>query len=200
MGKKKKAQQVADPVHFRQLLASDLQAAERLMSSNPSLLNAAAYGSESALHFWAVENRPDLVSWLLARGADPNVATESGSPLFDAATVGHVEVCQLLVEAGRMSAFETSLERRLFIVPRPMGAWPFADFSSRPGRILKATENCGETPLDQALPRKREAIRELWRLISDQECRYRRRRWSSNKATERATVAFRESTGERWEW
>jgi hypothetical protein len=58
---------------FRGWLTADLGKAGELLDKHPWLLETPVYGkSETALHFFAVEDEVEIVTWLLDRGADPN--------------------------------------------------------------------------------------------------------------------------------
>lgn len=86
---------------FRGTLSSDLEEAGRMLKLHPVLIDFPVYGSsESALHFFAVENRLDIIKWLLARGANPDGVAQDDSPLLGAAQLGHEQVCRELIKAG----------------------------------------------------------------------------------------------------
>ena len=148
---------------FRCLLAADLPRAGSLLALQPSLINYPVYGSsESALHYFATENRPDIVAWLLAHGANPNGIKDGDSPLHAAAQLGHQDACRALIEAGadldrRDSLGETALHKAssggyVEIIRTLLDA----------GADPSITETCGEAPIDQALPRKRDQVRAVF--------------------------------------
>ena len=59
------------------------------------------YTCHTLLHEAVILNRTDLFRFLLANGANLNVRDQNGyTPLLKAASIGRVEMCQSLVEAG----------------------------------------------------------------------------------------------------
>ncbi len=153
---------------FRAALVSDLGLAAKLLVKHPKLIDHPVFGrSESALHFFATENRADVARWLLSKGANPNGSGSGDTPLHAAAQLGHGEVCQALIQAGAdldlQDGFgETALHKassggyvELIIALLDAGAEP------------SITEPCGELPVDQALPRKREQIKAAFNAHSD---------------------------------
>ena len=63
------------------------------------------------LQFFAVENVLPAVQWLLDQGSDVNTRDHAGStPLIEAASLGHVEMCQLLLEHGADLSVQNQME------------------------------------------------------------------------------------------
>lgn len=80
---------------------SSLQEAAALLEAEPALLQSRTGLGETALHYLAVENQLSAVTWLVERGASVNVVNEVGTtPLSDAASLGYVEMVQLLLRHG----------------------------------------------------------------------------------------------------
>ena len=74
---------------FRHALLEDRHEADRMLKFRPYLIDEPVYGaSESALHFFAIENEQEIVSWLITRGANPNGIADDNSPLISAAGLG----------------------------------------------------------------------------------------------------------------
>ena len=137
------------------------EAAGQMLAEKPEILDADAYGSESAMHFWSVENRPDIVKWLLERGADPNRGSEIGSALSEAACLGHVEVCRLLIDAGADVGYRDGGEETALHKASSAGRPELIEMLIAAGAEVNAKEMCGETPWDQALRRKVAEVRAL---------------------------------------
>jgi ankyrin repeat protein len=75
------------------LYEKDFASAEKLLQETPALLNLANTIGETALHFLAVENDIDGVSWLKARGADLNSKNNFGTPvIFEVAQLEYKEL------------------------------------------------------------------------------------------------------------
>jgi cytohesin len=88
------------PMDLVALLALDLEAAERLLRENPTLIDS----SGGVLHLMAQRNDVDAVKWLLTQGADINGRWSSQgtevTPLHLAAARGQIAVVRILLEAG----------------------------------------------------------------------------------------------------
>lgn len=86
---------------IRNAAYSDLEAAERLVREDPSLVHARNGIGETAFHFLVVEDAHKPVQWLFARGSDINTTNDFGStPLLEAAGLGYVEMCRWLLANG----------------------------------------------------------------------------------------------------
>jgi ankyrin repeat protein len=148
---------------FRAALVSDLASAARLLVKHPGLIDHPVHGrSESALHFFATENRPDLVRWLLSKGANPNGAAPGDSPLHAAARLGHGEVCQALIQAGADPDLQDKLGETPLHKASSGGHVEVLTALLDAGADSSIVEPCGESPVDQALPRKRDRIRAVF--------------------------------------
>ena len=158
--KASKAERAKD---FRFLLETDLSQAERILGEDPSLIDFPVYGKfETALHFFAIENRVDLVRWLLARGANPNGIAVDESPLQVAAQLGHRGVCNALIEAGAdLDRLDYSGETALHKASANGHIEIIIDLLDA-GADPTIPEMCGELPIDQALPCKQDLIREIF--------------------------------------
>ncbi len=79
----------------------DTEHALHLLSEDPGLVQEKTSIGETALHFLAVENQLEAVEMLHERGADINTVNDcGGTPLSDAASLGCVEMVQILLERG----------------------------------------------------------------------------------------------------
>lgn len=148
---------------FRAALVTDLRRAGSFLAKHPRLIDYPVYGdTESALHFFATENRSDIVDWLLKNGANPNGIGDGDSPLHSAAQLGHRSVCLSLIQGGAVldrldSLGETALHKassggHLEIIRDLLGS----------GADPSIAETCGELPIDQALPRKLDQVRAIF--------------------------------------
>jgi ankyrin repeat protein len=81
-----------------------------ILSESPSdVLDLRGPHAETLLHFFAVENRCDLVSGLAALGAVVDVENEFGNtPLMEASLLGNLEMVQCLLESGAGVAHRSS--------------------------------------------------------------------------------------------
>lgn len=67
---------------------------------NPENINAVDSHGWSALHASVRSNQISVIKLLLQAGAEVNLSTIDGSPLFIAAEDGNVEAIKILFEAG----------------------------------------------------------------------------------------------------
>jgi len=82
-------------------VVDDKNAADRLVSSDPKIIEARNGIGETVLHYLAVENRLNDVAWLLDHGADINTANDFGNtPLSEAASLGYCKLCDFLINKG----------------------------------------------------------------------------------------------------
>jgi len=148
---------------FRHALTADRNEAARLLKVHPELIDYPVYGdSESALHFFSVENQIEIVTWLLSNGANPNGIAKDDSPLHNAAQLGHEAVCRYLLQAGadpnRLDSFEeTALHKA-----SASGRTTIIELLLASGADPTITEMCGQLPIDQALPRKRDEVHAIF--------------------------------------
>ena len=97
---------------FLDACGMDRAEAARMLAHDRSLLDARNGIDETVLYFFAVENVLPAVQWLLDQGADVNTRDHADSiPLIDAAYLGHVEMCQLLLEHGADLSAQNQMEQ-----------------------------------------------------------------------------------------
>lgn len=81
--------------------AREYELAEKLLASSPYLLTLRNSLGETALHFLAVENDIEGVSWLHSKGAAINTKSEFGTPaIFEVAQLGYKELLAWFIESG----------------------------------------------------------------------------------------------------
>jgi len=148
---------------FRHWLANDLVKAEPILKKHPELINHPVYGqSESALHYFAVENRIDVVTWLLARGADPNGIKSGGFPLHESAQLGNTEMCRILLTAGANPDTPDSLGETALHKASSHAYLEIIELLLGSGADPAIPEMCGELPIDQSPPRKRAKVQAVF--------------------------------------
>ena len=96
---------------FRQLrneCLTDLPAAIRRVKANPRLLEARNGIGETVMHWLAVENHVDAVQALLEAGAPVDSVNHCGTTvLTEAASLGYISMCKLLMEYGANPRMES---------------------------------------------------------------------------------------------
>lgn len=146
-------------IEFRHALATDLTKAESFLRKHPIAIDSPVFGdSESALHFFAVENRPEVVGWLLAHGAKSNGIGSRSFPLHEAAQLGNLEVCLSLLGAGANPNLQDCLDETALHKASGSGRLEIIELLLSSGADPTIPETCGELPIDKALPRKRAEI------------------------------------------
>lgn len=75
----------------------------RELEKNPALLNSHAPDGFTALGLACFFNHPDLVAWLLGKGADPNLPASNSfhvAPIHSACSMGSLEIMDILIRHG----------------------------------------------------------------------------------------------------
>lgn len=86
----------------------DMNSADKLVKNDSNLVHAKNGIGETVLHYLAVENKIDEVSWLLRKGADINTTNEFGNtPLSEASSLGYYELCKFLLQNGADPTLKT---------------------------------------------------------------------------------------------
>jgi ankyrin repeat protein len=86
---------------FRDIVRSDLAAAAAMLAADPELVRLRNELGETAMHYLAVENRPQEVAWLITRGAEVDPQNQfQQTPLMEVAALGLLNICRLLVSRG----------------------------------------------------------------------------------------------------
>lgn len=149
---------------FRYALGTDLAKAASILREHPFVLDHPVYGdSESALHYFATGNQHEIVSWLIARGANPNGISNQENPIHAAAQLGHLETIKVLIESGAdLNAKDHTEDTALHKASRG-GYLEVIELLLQAGADPSIKEMCGELAVDQALPRKAELVRSIFR-------------------------------------
>ena len=86
---------------LRDALIEDVDIAQKYLDANPDALESRDGMGETALHWFAVEDDLEIVAWLRSKGATVNNRTEfDETPLSEAASLGHEEMCRYLLSVG----------------------------------------------------------------------------------------------------
>ncbi len=79
----------------------DCAAIQQLLNREPSLINVKDSAGYTPLHWAAIDGRKDVITLLLARGADVNARNPQGAtPLHMAAGSGRKEAAEVLLKNG----------------------------------------------------------------------------------------------------
>ncbi|EDY16862.1 hypothetical protein CfE428DRAFT_5671 [Chthoniobacter flavus Ellin428] len=86
---------------FRDIVRSDLPGAAAILVADPEVIRLRNELGETAMHYLAVENRPQEVAWLITRGAEVDTKNQfEQTPLMEVAALGLLNICRLLVSRG----------------------------------------------------------------------------------------------------
>ena len=93
-----------DPIWYElrnAVYAREFEIANRLLDAAPHLLNLGNSLGETVLHFLAVENDIEGVSWMHSKGAAIDTKSEFGTPaIFEVAQLGYKELLEWFVQNG----------------------------------------------------------------------------------------------------
>ena len=152
---------------FRLALASDLTQAGIVLKKHPELIDHPVYGdSESALHFYSTENQTSIVKWLLDNGANPNGIAEDDFPLHCAAQLGHISICQVLLQAEANPNLVDYIGETALHKASSGGHIEIIELLLKSGADPTIREMCDELPIDQASHRKLEEIKAIFKKHS----------------------------------
>ncbi len=144
---------------FRNALQNNLDEAAQILKKNPQLIHAPVYGkTETALHFFAVENQLETVSWLLSKGAKPDGLDSDETPLIVTSQLGHTDICKTLLDAGANPNFIDELDETPLFKACAGGHLEVIKLLLSAGADPNYTNDLNETPQSHALPRKHEEI------------------------------------------
>eukprot|EP00051_Salpingoeca_urceolata_P011582 m.143887 g.143887 ORF g.143887 m.143887 type:complete len:396 (+) comp17176_c0_seq2:497-1684(+) len=87
--------------------SGDLDGMQRAMQSGFAVNSSSPEGI-SCLQYAAQGGHVEVVDFLLARGADPNIRSTGSCPFLEAAACGHVEVLKLLLQVGAQEFVTTT--------------------------------------------------------------------------------------------
>jgi len=100
---------------FRDATFSDLQVAAEMLTDAPDVIRIRNGIGETALHFLAVENCLEQVAWLIDHGAEVDTQNEfQQTPLMEAASLGLVDMCKLLISRGANFRYVSSQGESVF--------------------------------------------------------------------------------------
>jgi beta-lactamase regulating signal transducer with metallopeptidase domain len=142
--------------------AGDVSSIERLIASNPGLLNAVGERNMTPVALAAWNDQPDAAARLIELGADVDIKNHNGlTPLFCALDRGRPGMARLLLAGGADPFFRGYRGRTLLHMAARIGdAGMIRTLVSR-GLDVNATDIDGYTPLDVAAWRPHPVIVDL---------------------------------------
>lgn len=94
---------------FRDAVASDLKTAVKMLAEDSVVLRLRNELGETVMHFFAVENSPQEVLWLIEHGSEVDSQNLfKQTPLMEVAGMGRLEMCQLLISLGASFGYVNS--------------------------------------------------------------------------------------------
>ena len=118
-----------------------------MLNSEPALIEARTSLGETPLHYLAVENQLEAVQALVARGAEVNTVSDvGGTPLSEAASLGHARMVKYLLSVGAGTSLEGQTEPALNEAVRS-GSLEIARVLIESGADVNARNDVGECAL-----------------------------------------------------
>lgn len=115
---------------FRNAVYShDFDSATSILKQYPAMLSSKNSIGETVLHFVAVENDIEGVSWLHSKGADINTRNKFGDPVvFEVASLGYKELFAWFIKSGAnlrvLNGNDQNIDAYLLDLDRPeMAKW-----------------------------------------------------------------------------
>ena len=100
---------------FRDAVRSDLQVAAAMLADDPRIIHLRNGIGETTLHFLAVENCLPEVAWLIEHGAEVDTQNHfRQTPLMEAASLGLLDMCKLLISGGANFRYVSSQGESVF--------------------------------------------------------------------------------------
>jgi uncharacterized protein len=122
----------------------------KLLNAEPNLADARTSMGETPLHYLAVENQLEAVRALVARGAAIDTISEvHGTPILEAAQLGHVEMVKYLLSVGANISIPNQDEPTLIGGVRSGNPDIVQDLINA-GADVNARNSLSETPLHVA--------------------------------------------------
>jgi ankyrin repeat protein len=88
---------------YESVIAGDLASTKKYLSANKELVNKHSKDGFTPLGFAAFFGRPDVASFLLREGADPNIASSNDfkvAPIHSSVAAKNLEITQMLLDRG----------------------------------------------------------------------------------------------------
>jgi ankyrin repeat protein len=100
---------------FRDATRSDLQVAAAMLADDPRIIRLRNGIGETAMHFLAVENCLAEVAWLIDHGSEVDTQNDfQQTPLMEAASLGLLDMCKLLISRGANFRYVSSQGESVF--------------------------------------------------------------------------------------
>jgi len=140
------------PEIYNAAVFGDYELVDRLLSSNPALVNARDKYGFTPLHGVVGEHHFEMAEYLISKGADVTAKNDSGiTPLHLAA---YPEMVAILVEHGAdLEAKEDGGGTPLHIASENPDAFDVMQKMLELGAQVNAKDNAGQTALDTAIAR-----------------------------------------------
>ena len=125
----------------------------RELEKNPALLNSHAPDGFTALGLACFFNHPDLVAWLLGKGADPNLPASNSfhvAPIHSACSVGSIDIVAMLIRHGADVNAKQQQDYTPLHQAAHAGRVDICELLLKNGADRNARTSGGQTPLDMA--------------------------------------------------
>lgn len=154
---KKKAEKITDFYDFVATVSNDRKLAAQMLADNRERLQEKSSVGETALHYLAIENDLEGVTFLISQGAEVDSRDNSNcTPLMHAAQLGNDEMCLLLMEHGAdVNAIDDLLNYTPLHYAASAGDAELLEAMLSDSGRADARAEFGKSVADVVLPRKR---------------------------------------------
>jgi len=144
----------------------DLGQIKALLAKDPTLVNARTPLGKRPLHYAVTYGKPELIEFLISKGADVNAADDTGlTPLHAAAMLGRVKEADLLLKHGANIEARDEFGDTPLHIAALFGQSAMLELLAGAGANLHTTNNDSATPMEAALKsRRKEAVATLDRI------------------------------------
>jgi ankyrin repeat protein len=140
----------------------NLQEVEKIYTANPDLIHAADFKGFTALIIAAYNDQPELVQFILEKGANPDAQDMAGNTaLMGASFKGYTGIVEQLLNAGADVNLRNSNGAPALTFAATFGHLGIAELLLQKGADITLADARGKTPADHARIQENEAMLEL---------------------------------------
>ncbi len=138
---------------FDSIRSGNTAAAKKLIEASPGFVNNRDSNNRTPLHYAAIENNPELISFLIDKGADPEAKdAEQHTPLHLAVIDNRTNAAAALIRSGaKLETCDDYQRTALILCARERGQTATAKVLIDAGADVDAVDKFGDTSLSLAV-------------------------------------------------